>query len=468
MVLHGAGVGGGSLVYANTLMQPEDSVLNHLAWPKDKIWRERFKSNFFVAKKMLGVNKNQRPELADLELKKLSQQFNCESSYHLTEVGVYFGEVGGASTADPYFSGHGPSRTACTGCGGCMIGCSVGAKNTLDKNYLYFAEKWGTQIFPGTTVQRIEKQIDFFVVTTKKSQNWLGSGPDMKARKVIISAGVLGTLKILFENKFKYKTLGKISDSLGENVRTNGESLCGATSLGSADYSKGIAIGSAFHIGDQVKIEPVRYPKGSNAMKLLAVPLTDELSSGPLRQIFRVLHLFKNFIVYFFSYFQSHWLKDWAQQTIILLVMQSSDEKMKLSYGRSFFHFFKRNLKIDSKKSSSVPAYIPLAQEASKKLAAQIHGIPQNIISEVVLNTPATAHILGGVPVGDTGVVSDNFEVHGYPGLYICDGSVIPVNLGVNPSLTITALTETFAEQFPIKRDTSNDVLNSRKIQFST
>jgi cholesterol oxidase len=464
MVLHGAGVGGGSLVYANTLMKPKDSVLKDPAWPQNSTWISKFELNFAVAKKMLGVNRNQRPDLSDMELRKLSQQFDCESSYQLTEVGIYFG----GGPADPYFSGDGPERMACTGCGGCMIGCSVGAKNTLDKNYLFFAEKWGAKIFPGTTAQRIEKFDDHYLLTCKKSQNWFGAGPKVRARKVIVSAGVLGTLKLLFENKYKYKTLGKISESLGENVRTNGESLCGATSLGTNDYSKGIAIGSAFQVGEQVKIEAVRYPKGSNAMKLLAVPLTNQLGFGKLKPLFRIFHFLKILIFNSSSFFKSHWLKDWAQQTIILLVMQSSDEKMKLTFGRSLLNLFKLGLKIDSKKSSSVPAYIPLAQKASKKLASQIQGLPQNIISEVVLNTPATAHILGGAPLGPTGVINENFEVNGYSGLYICDGSVIPVNLGVNPSLTITALAETFTEQFPLKESESSPADHSRQIQFSS
>lgn len=467
MVLHGAGVGGGSLVYANTLMQPKDEVLQQSGWPSSQPWREKLKANYSTAKKMLGVTTNQRPALADRELKTLASHFKADSSYHLTEVGVYFGKNSGVKNNDPYFSGDGPERKACTGCGGCMVGCGVGAKNTLDKNYLYFAEKWGTEVFPGLAVQKIEKTADGYTVTTKSVKNWIGSGPVFSAKKIILSAGVLGTLKILFENKFKYRTLPLISDRLGENVRTNGESLCGATSLKSEDYSQGIAIGSAFHIGSQVKIEPVRYPIGSNAMKLLAVPLTDEISGiKNFKSLFRVLNLFKSFAIYFASYFKSHWLKDWAQQTVILLVMQSSDEKMKLRYGRSLLRLFGRGLKIDEAHSSSVPSYIPLAQEASKHLAKQIGGMPQNIISEVALNTPATAHILGGIPNGvdaNTGVVNENLEVFNYPGLYICDGSVIPVNLGVNPSLTITAIAETFVEQFPQK-----DSAPQREIIYSS
>lgn len=464
MVLHGAGVGGGSLVYANTLMQPKDEVLQQSGWPKSLAWRNKLKRNYTLAKKMLGVTTNQKPALADHELKNLANHFREISSYHLTEVGVFFGNDSVSKNNDPYFSGEGPPRKACTGCGGCMIGCSVGAKNTLDKNYLFFAEKWGTEIFAGLLVEKIEKTENGYSITTKKVKNWMSNGPTFSAKKIVISAGVLGTLKILFENKIKHRTLPMISDRLGEDVRTNGESLCGASSLRSEDFSQGIAIGSAFHIGAEIKVEPVRYPIGSNAMKLLAVPLTDEIPGiQSFKSFFRVLNLVKSFGIYFLSYFKIHWLKDWARQTVILLVMQSKDEKMKLKYGRSFFHLFRRGLKIDDKHSSSVPSYIPFAQEASKRLAQQIEGMPQNIISEVAFKTPATAHILGGIPNGNdesSGVVDENLEVFNYPGLYICDGSVIPTNLGVNPSLTIAAIAETFAEQFPKKDPTLQREIN--------
>ena len=201
-------------------------------------------------------------------------------------------------------------------------------------------------------------------------------------------------------------------------------------------------------------------------MKLLAVPLTDEVNGLPqFKTVLRLFSLVKNIGLNFSRYFRSHWINDWARQSIILLVMQSTDEKMKLNYGRSILRFFRRGLKIDVKYSNSVPSYIPLAQAAAKQLAQQINGLPQNIFSEVALNTPATAHILGGVPNGPTkdfGVVDENFEVFGYPGLYVCDGSVIPVNLGVNPSLTITAISETFVEQFPVQQ-----MNESRTVKFS-
>lgn len=448
MVLHGSGVGGGSLVYANTLMTPAPAVFKDPAWPQGTDWNAELAPHYAMAKKMLGVATNPLIGEADLAIQRLGEKLKVADSYHPTEVGVYFGEAG-KWVKDPYFAGDGPERAGCIGCGGCMVGCRYGAKNTLDQNYLYFAEKWGAKIFPQTTVTRLEKNGEGYKITTQQSGAWWQKTQTFQADKVILAAGVLGTVKILFQNKEIYKTLTKISERLGDIVRTNGESLCGATSFEThRDLSRGIAIGSAIHPDAHTKIEPVRYSSGSSALRFLAVPLT-----GPGNLVTRPLKLLGNFFLKLPQVLKLLLVKDWAKQTVILLVMQSLDTQMKLRMGKSIFRFLAPTLQ-GSATEKAIPSYLPVAQEASELLAKDLNGLAQNVISEVILGTPATAHILGGCCMGDSdqqAVIDKNHQVFHYPGLYVCDGSVIPANLGVNPSLTITAMAERFTSQFETK-----------------
>lgn len=447
MVLHGAGVGGGSLVYANTLMQPEDKVFDQ--WPKDINWISELKPFYQKAKKILGVTTNQFETSSDKLLKKLGADLGVENTYHLTEVGVYFGEPGLKKT-DPYFQGHGPDRTGCTACGACMVGCRIGAKNTLDKNYLFFAEKWGTQIFDLLRVEEIIPEQQGYTLSTFRSDRWLTKGPRLFANHVIIAAGVIGTLELLFKNKLKYKTLKNISDELGKNIRTNGESLCGATQVtGVEDLSIGVAIGSAIHPDEETKIEPVRYPAHFDLMKFLAVPLTSDgnFITRPMKMFIHLLLNLPTFLkLYFFS--------NWSKNAIILLVMKTIDQTIDLGWGRSIFTLYKKGLR-NSGNHKKIPSYMPIAQKASKILAQHMQGVPQNVITEVILGTPATAHILGGCSYASSsksefpiGVIDQWNQINGYKNLFVCDGSVIPGNLGVNPSLTISALAERFTTQF--------------------
>ncbi|MFN7823747.1 MAG: GMC oxidoreductase [Pseudobdellovibrionaceae bacterium] len=464
MVLHGSGVGGGSLVYANTLMEPLSPVFEDPAWPKGFTWKQELGPHYQMAKKMLGVARNQLESSADELLKELGQKMGVGHTYHPTEVGVYFGSQGKAHP-DPYFAGDGPERVGCTACGACMVGCRVGAKNTLDQNYLYFAEKWGTQVIPNSKVDRIQllkshhgRGFDLSSTTYEieytDTTQWFSRPKKILAHKAILSAGVLGTVDLLFRNKEIYKTLPQVSDQLGETVRTNGESLCGATSFEThRDLSRGIAIGSAIHPNETTKIEPVRYNSGSSVMRFLAVPLTSQGNA-----LTRPLKMLGNLIVNFPQILRWAFVKDWAKQTLILLVMQSIEGRMRLKMGRSILTGFRRGL-VGGANDSSIPSFIPIAQEASIKLAESMGGskgnaLPQNVITEVLLGTPATAHILGGCCMGDTpktGVIDSSHEVFGHPGIYVMDGSVVPANLGVNPSLTITALAERFSALFPVR-----------------
>jgi cholesterol oxidase len=464
MVLHGAGVGGGSLVYANTLMRPADHVFDDPSWGTAVDWKRELSPHYDTARRMLGVTVNPALEEGEETLRRLSARMGAESTFHPTEVGVYFGKPG-VTVPDPYFSGKGPARTGCTLCGGCMVGCRFGAKNTLDRNYLYFAEEWGARVVPETRVTRIVPTAEGYELDTESSTAWLGRGRGkVRARRVVLAAGVLGTVELLLENRDRHRTLPNISQRLGDRVRTNGESLLGATSFDAhRNLARGIAIGAAFHPDSLTKIESVRYPSGSGAMRLLGVPLTPDGSwlTRPLRLLWRIF-------THFFRILRLWGVRDWARSTVILLVMQSIDQHLRLRLGRTLVT--RRPYLLGAATDQPVPSYLPVAQEAARLLGEELEGEPQNVVSEVLLRTPATAHILGGcsiAPSPDTGVIDARHEVFGYPGLYVCDGSVIPGNLGVNPSLTITAIAERFAACFPPAPGATPELLAEREIHFS-
>ena len=462
MVLHGSGVGGGSLVYANTLMRPSPSVFDDPAWSDSVRWQEELSPHYETARRMLGVTLNRALMEGEQTLQRVAERMNSADSFHATEVGVFFGKPN-QTVPDPYFDGAGPERTGCNLCGGCMVGCRFGAKNTLDKNYLYFAESWGARVFPELKVTRLLPVLDGYEVETEQVTALLSpAGPRLRAKRVIVAAGVLGTVELLLKNRDQYGTLPALSQRLGDFVRTNGESLLGATSFDAhRELSRGIAIGAAFHPNSLTKIESVRYPSGSGAMRLLAVPLTPNGNAltRPLKMLWRMLARLPRML--------RLWrVRDWARSTVILLVMQSVDQHLRLRLGRSLLG---RGLK-DTATDAPVPSYLPLAQEAAQLLAEELQGEAQNVISEVLLNTPATAHILGGCCIGRdsaSGVIDERHQVFGYPGLYVCDGSVVPGNLAVNPSLTISALAERFASFFPRAPGLSESELAARQIRFS-
>jgi cholesterol oxidase len=462
MVLHGSGVGGGSLVYANTLMRPLPSVFDDPAWSGAVRWQDELAPHYETARRMLGVTENRALMEGERTLERVAARMGSSDSFHATEVGVFFGKPG-VSVPDPYFDGAGPERTGCTLCGGCMVGCRFGAKNTLDKNYLFFAETWGTRVFEELKVTRLVPAHGGYEVETERSTALFSpAGPRLRGKYVIVAAGVLGTVELLLRNRDQFGTLPALSARLGDFVRTNGESLLGATSFDAhRELSRGIAIGAAFHPNSLTKIESVRYPSGSGAMRLLAVPLTPDGNAftRPLKMLWRMLARLPRML--------RLWkVSDWARSTVILLVMQSVDQHLRLRLGRSLLG---RSLK-DTATDQPVPSYLPIAQRAAEILAEELDGEPQNVISEVLLRTPATAHILGGCCIGhsaESGVIDEQHQVFGYPGLYVCDGSVVPGNLAVNPSLTISALAERFASFFPRAAGMSDDEFAARQIHFT-
>lgn len=446
-ILSGVGVGGGSLVYANTLMMPLPGFYTDPAWAGLENWEALLAPHYSMAKKMLGVVPNSHFSEGDAILKQLSQKLDCAETYHTVDVGVYFGDSKN-EVPDPYFGGKGPPRTGCNYCGGCMVGCRFNAKNTLDKNYLFLAEKLGCQIFAETEVIRVYPQNDYYIIETRSSTKWFSSRTLFKAKKIVFSGGVLGSVKLLLESKYLHKTLPKISDQLGKTIRTNGESLVGSTALGrKVDYTDGIAISSAIHPDKNTKIEIVRYSKGSDFMRVLAGPMT-----GPASKFVRPLKAICNIIFSCKKVLQLWTTKDWAANTIILLVMQQVDNQIALGIKRRWFKLFKKSFGSIETGHQNIPAYIEVADRAIQATSKMINGFSQVAFSEPLLNAPATAHILGGAKIGASeadGVIDKSGRIFNYPDLYVVDGSMIPANLGVNPSLTITALAELMMSKIP-------------------
>lgn len=450
-VLSGAGVGGGSLVYANTLYVPPDPFFFAPQWSGIKDWKAALMPHYRTAQFMLGVTQNTFEGEPDVLLRDIAKKMGKGDSYVRTPVAVYFGQKG-EKARDPYFDGLGPERTPCTLCGGCMVGCRYGAKNTLDKNYLYFAEKLGATIEPMRTVTDV-RALDGggYAVTHEESGAWFAKDKKvLRARNVVLSAGVLGTVKLLLECKDR-GSLPRVSDRLGEQVRTNSEAILGVTtSSRDVEYSKGIAITSSFHPDEHTHVEVVRYSEGSDALAPLATLLTD---GGP--GLPRPLKYLKNVLTQPLTFLRSLWPFGKAKRGIFLLVMQTLDNSISLRLKRKWTRFFARAFDTDRGSGAPNPTYIPLGNEVARTFASSIKGgIAYSSIPEVLFDIPTTAHVLGGAPIGasrETGVIDERNEVFGHPGLFVCDGSMIPANLGVNPSLTITALSEHAMSQIPVK-----------------
>lgn len=449
LVLHGAGVGGGSLGYANVLMEPSDELFNAPAWKDLADWKTVLRPHYATARRMLGVARTPRFGPADETFRRVAERLGVGETFAATDVGVYFGDgEPGETSADPFFDGHGPERAGCIFCGGCMVGCRHNAKNTLPKNYLYFAENQGAVIRPETAVVDIRplpsNQADGarYEVVTEPSTRPLKLRRTLQARNVILSAGVMGTLQLLFRCREVSGSLPDLSATLGNLVRTNSEALLGAVARGGEhDYSQGVAIGSIFKADAITRIEPVRYPAGSGLMRFLAWPLID--SGRPF--LARVWQILLSFVQRPLDALRVLALPGWAERTTIMLVMQTEDTRLRVRHGRNFWTLFRRGLVSEAERGHTVPVRIDIGHRATEILAEEMGGVPAGSITESLLGMPSTAHILGGCPMGRTaeeGVVDLNCEVFNYPGLFVVDGSIMPANPGINPSLTITALAE--------------------------
>jgi cholesterol oxidase len=458
MVLHGSGVGGGSLVYANVLMEPSDTLFEAPGWRDLADWKPLLRRHYDTAKRMLGVTPNPLMTPADEVLKTIADEHGRAHTFRPTDVGVYFGEAG-KTMPDPYFGGHGPERTGCTACGGCMVGCRYGAKNTLVKNYLYFAEKHGAVIQPESEVTDIHPLPDsqpdgarYEVYYRRTTAFPFDRRRRIRARHVVVAAHALGTMRLLFRCRDVTRSLPKLSSCLGTNVRTNSEALVGSTSWDrTVDYSTGLAITSIFALDEATQVEPVRYPHRSSFMRLLAIPMI-EGGSTPFKRLYKTLwHGLTHPLEFFYAKFFSQW----AKRSTILLIMQTKESTMRVRLGRNLFTLFRRGLVSELPQGVSLSPDPKISHGLTHAFAAKTKGIAQDTIPETLLGIPATAHLIGGCPMGSSdanGVVDVNCEVFHYPGLYVVDGSIIPANPGVNPSLTITALAEYAMSHIPDKR----------------
>jgi cholesterol oxidase len=457
MILSGAGVGGGSLVYANTLYEPLKAFYEDPQWRHITDWRAELAPYYDQAKRMLGVVENPVRTPSDDVIEKVATDMGVGETFHPTPVGVFFGGPGarpGEEVADPYFGGAGPARNACLNCGECMTGCRHNAKNTLVKNYLYLAERQGAVVLPLTTVERVRERAgggyDVDVRFTKAKLRRGRARRTLTAEQVVFAASSLGTQRLLHRMKDEGH-LPRLSDRLGYLSRTNSESILGAIAPDlSVDYSRGVAITSSFHPDEDTHIEPVRYGKGSNLMAGLQTVLTDGDAVEPrwrtwLREMWRertnVLDLYD--------------LRHWSERSVIVLVMQSLDN--------SITTFTKRNpltgrRHVTSRQGHGAPnpTWIPAGNEATRRIADLLGGKAGGSIGEP-FNRPLTAHFIGGCAIGtdpSTGVVDPYQRVFGYDGLHVVDGSAISANLGVNPSLTITAQAERAMSFWPNKSET--------------
>jgi cholesterol oxidase len=452
VILAGAGVGGGSLNYANTLYEPPRSFFEDRHWAHITDWRYELAPHYDQARRMLGVTPNPTVTAADTVLREVAQDMGVGASFRLTPVGVLFGEPGtapGTLVPDPYFGGAGPERHTCTECGSCMTGCRVGAKNTLDRNYLYLAEKLGARVVPMTTATDLRPSAEggweVRTVRTGRSRRRDKNRRIWRAREVIVSAGTYNTQQLLHRARAT-GSLPDISPSLGRLTRTNSESIVGAKSARKdVDFTKGVAITSSIHPDEHTHIEPVRYGRGSNAMSLLQNALTDGDRRAPrwLTWLGTMLRHPRNLTL--FS------PRHWSERTIILLVMQTLDNSITVSGRWTRTGRFK--LTSGPGHGEPNPTWIPAGNDAARRVAAKIDGIAAGSTGEI-FDIPMTAHFIGGCTISDdpsNGVIDPYHRVWGYDGLHIVDGSAVSANLGVNPSLTITAQAERAMSLWPNK-----------------
>ena len=446
-ILSGVGVGGGSLVYANTLPMPKDVFFESGSWGNLNNWAETLKPYYNKAKKMLGVTKNPMLADADLALADVAKEIGREQHFAATDVAVFFSkpEDEGRTVADPYFNGAGPDRAGCTYCGACMTGCRYNAKNTLDKNYLFFAQKLGCKIIAEHEVIGItpltNNQQDGYQITMQTSTKFFKKKHNIKTRGVVFSGGVLGTVKLLLQ--LKKSTLPNLSDQLGKDIRTNNESLIGVLSLSKkGNYAKGVAIGSILHTDQNSHLEPVRYGEGSIFWKFLMMPMT----KGKFF-LSRLFNLVGAFLKSPLRHLKVLTMQNFSTKSPILLFMQHLDSTLQFKLGLS-------GMKSKIQEGEAPTADNPAAKKLALEYGRVVDGEPYVTLTESLLGIPTTAHILGGAVMGDSkkhGVIDAKNRLFGYENMLVCDGSMISANPGVNPSLTITAISEYAMDQIPDK-----------------
>ncbi|MGI9196536.1 MAG: GMC oxidoreductase [Candidatus Nanopelagicales bacterium] len=447
VVLAGAGVGGGSLVYANTLYVPPKRFFEDRQWAHITDWADELAPYYDQASRMLGVVTNPTMTPSDLVMKAVADDMGVGHTFRMTPVGVYFGDGPGVTKEDPFFGGVGPARTGCTECGECMTGCRHNAKNTLPKNYLALAEQAGAVVLPLTTATSIEpREGGGYTVQTVRTGSWSKRGRSFSAEHVIMAAGTYNTQKLLHRMKDDGK-LPRLSRMLGRLSRTNSESILGAIAKSAdADYTRGVAITSSFFPDDEgTHVEPCRYGKGSNSMGLLQSVLTVPRPGEPRwRTWTKELWRQRTTAVQILN------VRRWSERAVISLVMQPVDNSLTLQGKRGRLGW---RLATNKDESNPAPSYIPISNEVAERMAEKVDGIAGGNVFDN-FDAVLTAHFVGGCAIGadaETGVVDPYHRVYHYPGLHIVDGSAITANLGVNPSLTITAQAERAMALWPNK-----------------
>ena len=445
-VLCGAGVGGGSLVYANTLYQPGDEYFQDPQWREITDWKSELAPWYQLAHRILGVTKNPFFSNSDRAMQEVANQMGVGETFTLAPLGIYFGEKEGIEHPDPYFGGDGPKRRSCINCGECMTGCRHNAKNTLVKNYLFFAEQLGVEIKALTTATEISKVDDLWIIKTRSSSSWIPRTKKITANQVVVAAGTFNTQRLL--HRMKSRGILELSDALGKLSRTNSESLVGAIMPRSeVDFSEGAAITSSFYPNKNTHVEPVRYGKGSNSMGLLQTIMTS--SDQPIVRIKQWLTAAAKQPTLIFKILN---VRKWSERSVIALVMQNVDSAITTFEKRTFF-----GRRLSSKNNSDNPnaTWIPEANEVAIRIAENYGGVAGGNIGNLI-GSPFTAHFVGGCVIGknkEEGVIDPYHRVWGYPTLHVLDGSTITANLGVNPSLTITAQAERALSMWPNKDD---------------
>ncbi len=458
-VLNGSGVGGGSLVYACTLIRPGKAFFESEEWAGLADWETELSAHYDTAERMLGVAQNPKLWPADQLFLDIAKELGQEKTFEPTPVSIFFGEPG-KTVPDPYFSGEGPDRAGCIHCGGCMVGCQHNAKNTLDKNYLYFAEKFGADVRPEANVIDIRPLYGYqpdnarYEVVYERTTDWfVRRRNSVRTRNVIVAGGVLGSVELLLKCRDETRSLPGLSSRLGLMVRSNSEALMGVTAYeDDVDYSQGVAISSHFWIDEVTSVEPVRYSPGSSFMRNLTLPLIH--LNGSMKQ--RLVDMLITTVRQPMDLLNIRILPGWANKNTVILVMQTVENRMHLKRGRSIWTLFRKGLVSERDQRLPIPAVIDVGRQVVDRFAARANGASWSGMNDVLLDTPSTAHILGGCNIGEdesTGVVDINHEAFNYPGLYVVDGSVVSANLGVNPSLTITAISERAMSRIPAAKE---------------
>ncbi|MCC6620192.1 MAG: GMC family oxidoreductase [Deltaproteobacteria bacterium] len=454
-IMHGVGVGGGSLVYANTLPTPRDDFFAASSWGHLADWKGELGPHYATAKRMLGAATNPRMTHGDRVLEEIARDIGRSEHFHPTEVAVHFGPPG-KRVPDPYFDGKGPERVGCTFCGACMTGCKVGAKNTLDKNYLWLAERGGLHLHAETEVVAVRPRDGQsgrggYVVEARPSLTKKGKSLSYTADRVVFAGGVMGTMPLLLAMKADKRGLPHLSERLGEAVRTNSEALIGVIAPDSNEaFSKGVAITSILHTDDHSHIEPVRYGNGSGFFRTMVLPHSP---GGNLAE--RVGSMVKSLVKEPRTWAKAFAVEDFARQSQIMLYMRTLEGTLRMRLGRSALNGFQKGLVTELDDPTQAPrAYMAEATDLAERFAKKVGGVTASMLTETLLGVPSTAHILGGACMGrhvDEGVIDKDHQVFGYDGLYVIDGSAVSANPGVNPSLTITALAERALSKIPAK-----------------